>query len=61
MQPVGADGDLEYELAHEDHDRGEDRSAPDGESATSPTYVATETPEYGGDYEYDLCHDVPKR
>jgi hypothetical protein len=59
IQPVGPDGDLEYELAHEDHARGEPTAPPADEPAPM-TYVATETPDYAGDYEYDLSHDVPK-
>jgi hypothetical protein len=52
-----AGADLEYDLAHEasgvtppvsPHDR-EEREA-----------VVTATPEYDGDYSYDLAHDVPR-
>lgn len=58
-QPLGS-GDLEYELAHEDHDRGDDRPAPHDDDVKPGSYVATETPSYAGDYGYDLSHDVPK-
>jgi hypothetical protein len=51
--------DLEYDLAHE--------ALPETDSARSgtakpsrPTYVATETDYEGGDYGYDLAHDIPK-
>jgi hypothetical protein len=52
-----AGADLEYDLAHEasgvtppvsQHNRDE-REA-----------VVTATPEYDGDYSYDLAHDVPR-
>jgi hypothetical protein len=52
-----AGADLEYDLAHEasgvtppvsPHNR-EEREA-----------VVTATPEYDGDYSYDLAHDVPR-
>jgi hypothetical protein len=52
-----AGADLEYDLAHEAigvtppvsrHNR-EEREA-----------VVTATPEYDGDYSYDLAHDVPR-
>lgn len=46
--------DLEYDLAHEA--RG--RSAPASPQEHEP--VVTATPEYEGDYSYDLAHDVPR-
>jgi hypothetical protein len=49
------DTDLEYDLAHEamsavtehrpDHDDG--------------PAISTSTPDYDGDYSYDLAHDIP--
>lgn len=50
--------DLEYDLAHEwtggPDDAGTRRDRP-------AVYVATETPDEGGDYGYDMAHDVPGR
>jgi hypothetical protein len=46
--------DLEYDLAHET-DRG---TAPAAPPRHEP--VVTATPEYEGDYSYDLAHDVPR-
>jgi hypothetical protein len=50
--------DLEYDLAHEwtggPDDAGTRRDRP-------AVYVATETADEGGDYEYDMAHDVPGR
>ena len=59
--------DLEYDLAHEAvAAAGADSAAGASDDDSDPdssglTYVATETPEYGGDYSYDLSHDVPGR
>ena len=52
--------DLEYDLAHEA------MTAPTRPKARDPlTYVATQpaagAQDAGGDYEYDLSHDVPGR
>jgi hypothetical protein len=48
-------GDLEYDLAHEAG--GE----PDAARPAAPDLlVATATPDYDGDYSYDLAHDVPR-
>ena len=53
-----AEADLEYDLAHE-WTRGRD------DAVTQPdrpaVYVATETSDEGGDYGYDMAHDVPGR
>lgn len=54
IPPDGSD--LEYDLAHEA--RAED--AQTAEIAESPAAVATGTPDYDGDYSYDLAHDVPR-
>jgi hypothetical protein len=49
-------GDLEYDLAHE---ALEAREAP--VPARDPEVgVPTATPDYDGDYSYDLAHDVPR-
>jgi hypothetical protein len=52
--------DLEYDLAHE----APGTAGGADPAATRPperTYVATETADYdGGDYGYDLAHDIPK-
>jgi hypothetical protein len=58
--PVQADLDLdhglEYDLAHEAGVVGRAEAPRDpGREA-----IATATPEYDGDYSYDLAHDVPK-
>jgi hypothetical protein len=48
--------DLEYDLAHEWAAR------PVAAAHIPPSvYVATQTPDQGGDYGYDLAHDVPGR
>jgi hypothetical protein len=53
------EADLEYDLAHEW------TAGPEGGAANvqpSPSvYVATETADLGGDYGYDMAHDVPGR
>ncbi len=49
-------GDLEYDLAHE---WATNRAR--GAVARPSVYVATETIDTGGDYGYDLAHDVPGR
>ena len=53
--PTYADSDLEYDLAHE----WAEPAAHPPERAS--VYVATETVDAGGDYGYDLAHDVPGR
>ena len=55
--PPPALPDLEYDLAHEEHGRAPGAEEPAAESV----YVATQTTEYDGDYEYDMAHDVPGR
>ncbi len=49
--------DLEYDLAHE--------WAADPHAAAAPpaviVQVVTETDDRGGDYGYDMAHDVPRR
>lgn len=47
--------DLEYDLAHEAG--GEDTDVP--LPAEHRITVVTGTPEYEGDYSYDLAHDIP--
>ena len=46
--------DLEYDLAHEATAVGPAHRDAEHEP------VATATPEYDGDYSYDLAHDVPR-
>ena len=49
--------DLEYDLAHE-------WAADPHTAATHPAVlvqVVTETDDRGGDYGYDMAHDVPRR
>ncbi len=50
--------DLEYDLAHEWAGRHLD---PGAARPAGSVYVATETPDQGSDYSYDLAHDVPGR
>ena len=51
--------DLEYDLAHDAvTDTG--GSVPAPANPAQPTYVATKTDYDGGDYSYDLAHDIPK-
>lgn len=49
-------GDLEYDLAHESAGAVDAPSSVDHPDAGVPTV----TPEYDGDYSYDLAHDVPR-
>ena len=48
-------GDFEYDEAHDAHAAATDVRLPSG-----PVTVATETDESGGDYAYDMAHDVPR-
>ena len=48
--------DLEYDLAHE----WAGRHLATGRAPAS-VYVATQSPDQGCDYGYDLAHDVPGR
>jgi hypothetical protein len=50
--------DLEYDLAHEWTSGPDDAS---GRRDRPAVYVATETADEGGDYGYDMAHDVPGR
>jgi hypothetical protein len=54
---VDAGTDLEYDLAHDVHPAEPGSPAVGGR----PAAVSTGTPEYDGDYSYDLAHDVPGR
>ena len=49
----GPGADLEYDLAHE--------ASGAATSAAHEEHVVTGTPDYDGDYSYDLAHDVPGR
>jgi hypothetical protein len=49
--------DLEYDLAHEARGAAAEVDAPHEERIT----VVTGTPDYDGDYSYDLAHDIPGR
>jgi hypothetical protein len=51
------DSDLEYDLAHE---WAADPHAPTSRPGVI-VQVATETDDWGGDYGYDMAHDVPRR
>ena len=51
-----AGADLEYDLAHEASGVTTPVSPHNGEQREA---VVTATPEYDGDYSYDLAHDVP--
>jgi hypothetical protein len=53
-----AEGDLEYDLAHDAVGSGTGTPA---RRTGSPVQVATETVGYDGDLSYDLAHDVPRR
>ena len=56
-KPTDSPGaDLEYDLAHEAAAATEDDSA----RHEPPVVVATDTPDYAGDYSYDLAHDLPR-
>ncbi|HEX2903829.1 MAG TPA: hypothetical protein VHO01_10285 [Jatrophihabitans sp.] len=48
------DGDLEYDLAHEDA-----MTSPQPRAAAEPVVVVIGTEDHGEDYSYDLAHDVP--
>jgi hypothetical protein len=57
--PVSQPGaDLEYDLVHE-ASGAEMFAVPDDEQQREA--VVTGTPEYDGDYSYDLAHDIPGR
>jgi hypothetical protein len=47
-------GDLEYDLAHEAVGAADEPARPRDEIEQVPTA----TPDYDGDYSYDLAHDV---
>ena len=51
-----AGGDLEYDLAHEASGVATPANPHSGEHEA----VVTATPEYDGDYSYDLAHDIPR-
>jgi hypothetical protein len=55
MTEAGAD--LEYDLAHEASGVTTPVSPNNREQREA---VVTATPEYDGDYSYDLAHDVPR-
>jgi hypothetical protein len=55
MTEAGAD--LEYDLAHEASGVTTPVSPQNREQREA---VVTATPEYDGDYSYDLAHDVPR-
>jgi hypothetical protein len=55
MTEAGAD--LEYDLAHE---AGGVTTPVSPHNRTQREPVVTATPEYDGDYSYDLAHDVPR-
>jgi hypothetical protein len=61
---VGPGTDLEYDLAHEAI-RPDRTVHPDStvhpEGAGTREAVVTATPDYDGDYSYDLAHDIPGR
>lgn len=52
-----AGADLEYDLAHEASAMTTPVSPHNREQREA---VVTATPEYDGDYSYDLAHDVPR-
>jgi hypothetical protein len=54
---IDAGADLEYDLAHEVGGVVAPTS-PHGQYYGEP--VVTVTPEYDGDYSYDLAHDIPR-
>jgi hypothetical protein len=61
-QDAGQAADLEYDLAHEPEAAAGAGEPPPGQQQRPQVYVATETRDYpGGDYGYDLAHDVPGR
>ena len=50
--------DLAYDLAHE---MSEVATPADPDGPGEREAVVTATPEYDGDYSYDLAHDVPRQ
>lgn len=48
--------DLSYDLSHGVAD---DLSRPRAPLSAPPVTVVTGTPDEGGDYSYDLAHDIP--
>jgi hypothetical protein len=55
--PADAGADLEYDLAHD----VQPAESGAGTVAERHAAVATGTPDYDGDYSYDLAHEVPGR
>ena len=57
--PEAAERDFSYDAVHDDLPDGEDpryaSSAP-----APPVTVTTQTDDDGGDYSYDLAHDIPR-
>jgi len=51
-----AERDLSYDAVHDDLPDGERLDDP----SPAPVTVATETDDEGGDYSYDLAHDIPR-
>jgi len=49
--------DLEYDLAHE----ADAAAQPARPTQSDAVTVVTQTPDYDGDYSYDLAHDVPRQ
>lgn len=59
----GPGTDLAYDLAHEAHEAHGPAPSGEGDHADdrAAENVCTATPDYdGGDYSYDLAHDVPR-
>jgi hypothetical protein len=54
---IDAGADLEYDLAHEVAGLAAPASSHD-QNYGEP--VVTATPDYDGDYSYDLAHDIPR-
>jgi hypothetical protein len=60
--------DLEYDLAHEPgretasvQTTSVEARSDDAATQEQRQTVATSTPDYDGDYSYDLAHDIPAR
>jgi hypothetical protein len=56
LEPVG---DLEYDLSHETIAPSDGSNGAETERDEQFIYVATETDDSGGDYGYDMAHDIP--
>lgn len=58
QQQTSGTEDYEYDLVHET-DRISARAADSARATDQPAQQRTVTPDTGGDYGYDMAHDLP--